>query len=109
MAYARGSSLDRPRARAVLFSMLLPVTLLLLSGTGKVQAQLMENLSVTSSLGVAFPLGDPDEASLDAALTYVTTGACPVAAARLSSVDTAPSGDAEPLSNVLSRRYAGAY
>jgi C-terminal processing protease CtpA/Prc len=58
---------------------------------------------------VAFPLGDPDEASLDAALTYVTTGACPVAAARLFPVDTEPLGIAMPLSNVPTRRYAGAY
>ena len=58
MAFARGSSLDRPRARAVLFSTLLPVTLLLLSGTGKVQAQLLDRLAVTTSVGAAFPLGE---------------------------------------------------
>jgi len=58
---------------------------------------------------VDYFLGDPDEASLDAALTYVTTGACPVAAARLLAAGASPAAQSAPLSNIPSRRYAGAY
>jgi len=58
---------------------------------------------------VEFMLGDPDEASLDAALTYVTTGDCPVAAARLRAAEAARTAEVAPLSNIPSRRFAGAY
>lgn len=58
---------------------------------------------------VAFALGDPDEASLDAALTYVMTGGCPVVAAALRAAEALPSAVAAPLSSTPSRRYAGAY
>jgi hypothetical protein len=58
---------------------------------------------------VEFMLGDPDEASLDAALTYVTTGGCPGAVARLRAAEATRTAEGAPLSNIPSRRYAGTY